>query len=292
MMFVTDHMTIDRPFREQLRLAELGSVPAVLARVGDRLAAWSRTTDTIACDLPNGCASVYIKRYHFPRWSQRFRGTLRGTFFKASRARSEYRVLRLMRDLGIQAVRPIAYGERRVCHFVQSCFLITEAVPDAMPLSAFIQTFGNHRASARAIRFRREILTTLARQVRHMHQAGFVHRDLFWRNVLIRPMPGDRFEFYFLDASVGKRIRMAQRRQDSIVSDIAAMGAVAPHFCSEADQMRFLLEYLGIKRLGEENRRWLRRVQARSDLLRDTELQRLRRGVVFDARMQHAVGAP
>ncbi len=275
-------MTIDPPFRESLRAAGLDRVGGVLDCVGDRLAAWSRTTDAIQLDLPEGHTAVYIKRYHYPRWKQRLRGMFRGTFFKASRARSEYKALRLMRQLGIQGVRPVAYGERRTVHFLRSCFLITEAVPETMSLSAFIQRFGEHRGTSTAVRYRREILTALARQVRHMHQAGFVHRDLFWRNVLIRSLPGGRFEFYFLDASVGKRIRLPQRRQDSIVRDIAAMGAVAPGFCSRADQLRFLLEYLDEKTLSDESRRWLRRVQAHSDMLRPTELERLRRGAVFD----------
>ncbi|HRW52930.1 MAG TPA: lipopolysaccharide kinase InaA family protein, partial [Phycisphaerae bacterium] len=203
------------------------------------------------------------------------------TLFRRSRARSEYHALRLMRRLGIQAVRPVAFGERRILFFVRSCFLITESVPDAMPLSAFIQKFGAHRGTPRSIEIRREILVSLARQVRHMHDAGFVHRDLFWRNVLIRCLPGDRFEFYFLDASVGRWIRMRRRRDDSIVADLAAMGAAAPHFCSKADQLRFLLEYLGVKTLDPENRAWLRRVQTQSDLLRPNELERLRRGRVF-----------
>lgn len=281
-MIVTDHITIDRPFRDSLRRADLDTVTGALTCVGHSLAAWSRTSDTIRYDPGDGSASLYIKRYHYPRWRHRLRAMFRGTLFKASRARSEYRTLRLMRQLGIQAVRPVAYGERRTFHFLRSCFLITEAVPDAMALSIFIQTFGRHRGSSKAVRLRREILLSLARQVRHMHKAGFVHRDLFWRNVLIRSMPGDRFEFYFLDASVGKRIRIPQRRQDNIVRDIAAMGAVAPNFCSRADQLRFLLEYLNTSKLDEDNRRWLRRVQAESDLLRKTELERLKRGIVFE----------
>lgn len=288
-MFMTDHMTIDRPFRDQLGRAKLDSAKAVLACMGDHLAAWSRTSDTIRYDAKND-GVFYIKRYHYPRLVQRIRGMFRGTFFKASRARNEYRALRRMRQLGIQAVRPVAFGERRLFRFIRSCFLITEAVPDAIPLSSFIQTFGEHRGSAQAVCIRREILASLARQVRHMHQSGFVHCDLFWRNVLIRSLPGDRFEFYFLDASVGKRIRIAQRRQDKIVGDIAAMGAVAPHFCSKADQLRFLLEYLQANKLEKEHRRWLRRVQLQSDRLRETELKRLRRGAVFNPPMQEAVG--
>ncbi|MFQ5429839.1 MAG: lipopolysaccharide kinase InaA family protein [Phycisphaerae bacterium] len=281
-MFVRDRMIVDPPFRDTLRQAGLDRVDAVLACTGHGLAAWSRTSDTIRFDMPDGHSRFYIKRHHYPRWRHRLRGAFRGTLFKASRARSEYRALRLMRQLGIQAVRPVAYGERRVGLFVRSCFLITEAVPDVMPLSAFIRTFGEHRASTRTVHFRRQILTALARQIRHMHQAGFIHRDLFWRNVLIRSLPGDRFEFYFLDASVGKRIRMPRRRQEKTIRDIAALGAVAPQFCSKADQLRFLSQYLDIDALDPESHAWLRRVQVRSDLLREGELQRLQRGAVFD----------
>lgn len=280
-MIVLDSMVIDKPYAGMLQRAGLSSVSAVLYKEGEHLAAWSRTTDVIRCDPPGEATSIYIKRYHYPRWRHRLRGMLRGTLFRRSRARSEYRALRLMRQLGIQAVRPVAFGERRLLFFVRSCFLITEAVPDAMPLSTFIQKFGEHRGSPRSIQIRREVLVSLARQVRHMHDAGFVHRDLFWRNVLIRCLPGDRFEFYFLDASVGRWIRLRRRREDSIVADIAAMGAAAPHFCSKADQLRFLLEYLGVRSLDPENRAWLRRVQTQSDLLRPSELERLRRGRVF-----------
>lgn len=287
-MFIRDTMRIDPAYRPLLADAKLDNVEAALACIGDHLAAWSRTSDTIRCDLPDRNISIFIKRYHYPRWRQRFRAMLRGTFFKTSRAMNEYRVLGLMRKLGIQAVRPMACGERRIGHFVRSCFLITEGVPDCMSLSAFIKNFSGHRTSPHAVRLRREILAALARQIRHMHHAGFVHRDLFWRNVLIRSLPRDRFEFYFIDASVGKRIRIQQRRQDSIVRDIAALSALAPDFCSKADQMRFLLEYLDISHLDDENRRWLRRVQKQSNMLRDTELQRLRRGAVFDPVLQEA----
>lgn len=282
MIFARDKLFIDRPFRELLERSRLDSVAAVLACPGDRLAAWSRTSDTIYVTLPDSATGAYIKRYHYPRWRQRIRGMFRGTFFLASRARNEFRILRLMRRLGIQAVRPIAYGERRVGHFVRSCFLITEAVPDAMPLSTFIKKFSDRRETPHAVRARRAILNALARQVRHMHEAGFIHRDLFWRNVLIRCLPDDQFEFYFIDASVGKHFRLPQRRQDNIVRDIAAMGALAPDFCSKADQMRFLLEYLDTDSLGKEDRRWLRAVQRRADVLHEAELIRLNRGLVFD----------
>jgi tRNA A-37 threonylcarbamoyl transferase component Bud32 len=284
-------MLIAPPFRGRLAAAGLNRVGAVLDCFGDRLAAWSRTTDSIWCRLPDRQGAIYVKRYHYPRWRHRLRGALRGTFFRASRARSEYRALAAMRSLGIQAVRPVAYGERRVLHFVRSCFLITEAVPGAMSLTAFIKTFCEHPDARRVRQARLDILTALARQVRHMHEAGFVHRDLFWRNVLIRPVPDERFEFYFIDASVGRRIRIPQRRQESIVRDVAALGVLAPDFCTRTDQLRFLLEYLNTDRLAPDDRRWLRRVQSRSAEYRGAELLRWERGTVFDQPIGEAAEA-
>lgn len=286
-MFETDRMTIDPPFRESLERAGLAHVSSLLTCVGDRLAAWSRTTDTIWRRMGPDDSPIYIKRYHYPRWRQRVRGMFRGTFFRVSRARTEYRALQRMRRLGIHAVRPIACGERRVARFLTSCFLITEAVPHAMPLSSFVKNY-SRRLGPAEIAARREILASLARQVRHMHSAGFVHRDLFWRNVLIRTLPDGGFEFYFLDASVGKRIRLEPWRQDSIVRDIAALGVLAPDFCSTADQMRFLLAYLDKERLDAADRRWLREVQRRSAGLREAEVQRLSRSSVFDPAIREA----
>ncbi len=282
-MFHTDRMVIDPPFRDHLERAGVDTVSAVLACVGDRLAAWSRTTDTIWRRMPEGVSSIYIKRYHYPRWRQRLKGAFRGTFFKSCRARNEYRALRLMRQLGIHAVRPVAYGERRVGHFVRSCFLVTESVPDAVPLSWFVKTFSHRRDGLGAVAARREILTSLARHIRFMHEAGFVHRDLFWRNVLIRSLPDGRFEFYFLDASVGKRIRMQHWRQDSIVRDIAAMGVLAPDFCSRADQLRFIQAYLDSDSLDRADRHWLRAIQTESAFMREAEVRRLERSSVFES---------
>lgn len=294
MIAESSRMRIDPAYRAPLSNAGLATVSAVLGTIGDRLAAWSRTTDTVYAALPGSNLAVYLKRYHYPRFRQRVRLAFRGTLFKASRARAEYRVLASMRKLGIQAVRPIAWGERRRYGLVRSCFLITEAVPEAMSLATFIHTFARGHVSLSAdaaIAVRRNILINLALQVRFMHEAGFVHRDLFWRNVLIRPLPNREFEFYFLDASVGRRIRVKHWRREAIVRDLAALGVMAPEFCSRPDQLRFIRAYLGTDSLGDEERQWLELVQSHSRALRASEEQRMRRQSVFDHIGQSAVGA-
>lgn len=289
-----DHIRIDPPYRAALTEAGLASVEAVLSTLGDRLVAWSKSSDTVYAELPRTNLAVYVKRYHYPRFGQRVRLAFRGSLLRSSRARTEYHVLSKMRRLGVQAVRPIAYGERRRYGFVSSCFFITEAVPEAVSLSTFIQTFARRpdaRPSTEVTRARHAILTNLAQQVRHMHDAGFVHRDLFWRNVLVRPLPNHEFEFYFLDASVGRRIRVRQWRRDSIVGDLAALGVLAPAFCTRADQLRFIRAYLGTDTIGEEERQWMQLVRERAGKYLSSEWLRLQREAIFDRVARAATAA-
>lgn len=281
-MLTGDAIHIDPPFRQRLAAARLDTVARVLACRGQHLAAWSRTSDAVRVDLPDGGGAIFVKRYHYPTFKHRWRGVFRGTFFGVNRARSEFRNLRRMRQLGIHAVRPIACGERRTLHFVRSCFLITEAVPDAMSLATFVQTFHNRPMARSRIHARHEVLRSLAGEIRRMHEAGFVHQDLFWRNVLVRPLSGERFEFYFLDASLGRRIRVPAWRREKIVHDLAALSVLAPDFCTRSDQLRFILTYLGADTLTADDRAWLTEVQRHWGEFREIERQRLRRGRVFE----------
>lgn len=269
-----DHMHIDPAYAETMAKAGLNAVQPVLRCVGDRLAAWSRSTDTIEVFLPDG-ASVFIKRYHYPRWGNRVKGMFRGTFFGRSRVRSEFRVLQAMRRLGIQAVKPVAYGERRALHFLRHCFLITEAVPGSMSLATFAQRQASDNHSRAAFRRRREVLTVLARQIRHMHERRFVHGDLFWRNVLIRMLGEENCEFYFLDAGLGRRTWRRNPHGRRMIEDVAQLAAISPVFCTRADQVRFAKAYLDKPRMDAEALAWMRKVAVRAKEYREHESLRL-----------------
>jgi len=275
-----DMIHTDSAYADSLSRAGLDTVQGVLDCVGDRLTAWSRTTDTVQVYL-EGDASVFVKRYHYPRWKSRLKGMFRGTFFGLSRVRAEFRALQSMRRLGIQAVRPVAYGERRSLHFLHSCFLITEAVPGSASLATYAQQHSGENHSPASFRLRRNIVTELARQVRHMHEQRFVHGDLFWRNVLIRVLGAESCEFYFLDASLGRRVWRKGRERGPVVNDVAELTAIAPVFCSRTDMARFVKTYLDQGRLDADAEAWMARVAERSMAYRKHEAQRLRYNEVF-----------
>ena len=87
-MIYTEHMRADPAYRERLRACGLDTVDKVLARVDGRVAAWSRTTDTLYVPGAGGTPGFYVKRHFFPNWIKRLRGTFRGTFFGMHRGQA------------------------------------------------------------------------------------------------------------------------------------------------------------------------------------------------------------
>jgi len=291
MKLYRDTIFIEAPYESLLEEAGLDHVEKVLKAVGVEVAAWSRTTDTIRVVLgednrwQGGC---FIKRYHYPRWKSRIKAMFRGTFFSKSRARTEYDTLRRMRQLHVPAVRPIAYGERRFLHFVTNCFLITEAVPQSTSLVSFaVGAEENSNGRALSPSERHALIRSLAQQVRLMHDSGFAHGRLFWRNVILRRFPDGLFEFHFLDAAPGKRIWRKHHDQPDVTDDISALRTIAPRFCTRTDMCRFAKTYLDTQKLSRQHAEWLKRIEASSAQYHQHEQYRLEMGRLFYRHAQH-----
>lgn len=268
---------IDPAYRERLAACDLVSVDRILSRTDGRVSAWSRTTDTVYIASPDRSPGFYLKRYYYPRWSNRLRSALRGTLLGPDRGLAETRSLNGMLSRGVPAVRPVAYGERRVGGFVSACFLVTEEVPGAVNLTTFASDQSERPLTPPE---RRQLIAVLAKQVRDMHLSGFVHGQLFWRNILVRYGPLGAPEFFFLDAA--PRRSLARRSfAEGVARDLACLGVSAAPFCSPRERMRFLRCYEAEadaetrrERLGQLNpicERWSRH-----------ELQRIRMNTLFE----------
>ncbi len=272
-MLHTDHMRVDPAYREALRAAGLDRVAHVLGRTDGRVAAWSRTTETLYVPSPGDRPGFFVKRYYYGDWSRRLRGALRGTFVGAHRGLAEYRLLREMRHLGLPAVRPVACGTRRVGHFVVASFLVTEEVPGARNMTSWASDVQAGRLVL-PIATRRAIGRRLARQVARMHAAGFAHGQLFWRNTLIRFDLVGQPEFFFLDVRPRRGGRRMARRPRWWLFELAHLAASALPFSTRTERLRFLHEYYGARRLSPDfkehyreidrlTRRWLAHEQKR-----------------------------
>ncbi len=276
-----DCLRVDPAYQQALRRCGLDSVDNALGRVEGRVAAWSRTTDTLfvaGCDC---CPGFYLKRYFYPRWRNRLRGMLRGTLFGMNRAAAEYAMLADMRRIGVSAVRPVAWGARRIGPVLSACFLITEAVPQARNLTTFARDVQCGRERL-AEPMRAAALLRLARQVAQMHARGLRHGQLFWRNIVIRTEPLGEPEFFFLDARPKPSFAARLLRRCSCEADLAQLAVSAEGFVPRTAALRFLKEYRRARGQDVALAGLIRRVSALSRQWRAHEQKRVRMNDLFD----------
>lgn len=289
---MTEHMRIDPAYRARLRACGLDTVAAVLELVDGHVAAWSRTTDTLRVPGPDDGPGFYVKRYFFPTWSKRLRGTFRGTLFGPHRGRAEYRALNTLRAAGIPAVRPVACGGRRIACFLSACFLITEEVPDAENLTRFaLEVAAGRRRLPSAQRDR--LLRTLAENLAALHAAGCSHGNLFWRNVLIRDGPDGRPEFFFLDPRPWRAWERLTPGVPGWLRELAQVAVSARPFTTRTERLRFVRHYLhsgdekGLAppRIGADAGDWkatVRHIDALADRWQHHEERRIHMTRLFD----------
>jgi hypothetical protein len=280
-VFCREQMRTDPAYAERLCACGLDTVAKVLERVDGRIAAWSRTTDTLFVPGAEGTPGFYVKRHFFPTWVKRWRGTLRGTFFGMHRGQAEYRALNAMRALGIPAVRPVAYGARRIAHYLAACFLITEEVPDARNLTAFgADAVAGRIPLSRAQR--RALLDALADQLAALHATGCSHGNLFWRNVLVRHGPGGRPEFFFLDAQPLRSWQRLGRNGLWRLHELAQITVSALPFTTRSERLRFIHRYLGDSLLLPALKEQLRLIEHQARSWQQHELRRIRMTRLFE----------
>jgi tRNA A-37 threonylcarbamoyl transferase component Bud32 len=103
----------------------------------------------------------------------------------------------------------------------------------------------NPRSDAR----KRELVRQIARLVRRFHRAGFYHRDLYLCHIFVREERGN-FALYLIDLQRVRQKRPGQVGRRWLVKDLAALNYSAPAgIITRTDRMRFVRDYLGLKRL-------------------------------------------
>lgn len=277
----TDQMRIDPAYLQRVQACGLDSVERVLSRTEGRVAAWSRSTETLYVAGGEGEPGFYVKRYYYPTWHKRLRGMFRGTFFGTHRGRAEYHLLLEMRGLGLPTVRPVAYGARRIGHFVAACFLITEEVPAARNLTSFA---GDVREGRIALDYaqRDRLLKRLAHQVAELHAARFAHGQLFWRNILVRFDPIGQPEFFFLDVRPRHGGRQIGRKGRWWIYDLCHLAVSAEPFTTRTEQMRFLAEYFEARHVSPEFKRRMPEIARLARRWTKHEQQRIKMNDLFE----------
>ncbi|MEM7362592.1 MAG: lipopolysaccharide kinase InaA family protein [Pseudomonadota bacterium] len=186
----------------------------------------------------------YVKVYHLAgRYLRRFLGR--------SRVAAEWQNQRYFESLKVPTARVVAFAETQD----RRGAIVTEEVTDSVDLWTLAQqsphVFNDRRWCA-------QVIWKLANHTRSLHDAGFIHFDLKWRNILVTKVDPD---VRIIDCPLGRRFRKsALLYRRGVIKDLACLDRVARFYVSRSQRLRFFLYYRKHSTLTADDKRLLRAV--------------------------------
>ena len=178
----------------------------------------------------------YVKRYHAA--GKGFR-----RYFGRSRIRAEWENLITFSRLGVPTPKIVGYGQRVECGRFKCGALITEEIVNSIDLAALVKT---QPAILQDKRWRLSVMDQIAEYTRIIHDAGYVHGNLNWRNILVTL--SEQPQVYFIDCPAGG-LRRGRRLHRDKLNDLVFLDKLGRIHLRLTDQLRFYKRYQRIKKL-------------------------------------------
>lgn len=210
---------------------DFASLEAVFALQGERL-----TSDPLSevIRIERNGVRYYVKRY----WGA---GKGLRRFIGRPRVKAEWQNLELFRRWGIPTAPVVAYGLERHGGQFRRGALITRELEQTQDLALLANTLD---ARLRDRGWVQEISLQAADATRTMHEHGFAHNDLKWRNLLVDPQR----RLYLIDCPTGS-FWWGPFLQHRIIKDLACLDKVGKYHLSRTQRLRFYLQYVQRERL-------------------------------------------
>lgn len=198
----------------------------------DPVSASYTTTSNYRFTLSSG-EVVYFKRYIYRRFKFKY-------WLQPSKAAVEAAGYHDLKNLGINTIQTLAYGEKRRFGLLRATFIITLGIPDTIELDKYLaQKWCNYNYT-RKQKILNTIQPLLIKQLQKAHSAGFFHWDLKLRNILLQERH-NTMNLFWIDCP-RSRIKKPHHLA-SIVEDIYCLSRVGIRVLTPGQRMRFLLDY-------------------------------------------------
>ncbi|MEH6686034.1 MAG: lipopolysaccharide kinase InaA family protein [Halopseudomonas sabulinigri] len=170
------------------------------------------------------------------------------------RIQAEWENLLNFQAWGIPTAPVVAFGsERQGGAFVRGA-LITEELAETRDL-ADVAKAGDPRLHNRV--WVRHVSRQIACATRMMHDQGFTHNDLKWRNILVDERPNSRV--YLIDCP-GGTFWWGPMLRYRVIKDLACLDKLAKRYLSRSQRLAFYKDYLGKPRLNAEDKKQIRAI--------------------------------
>lgn len=154
-------------------------------------------------------ASFYIKQYT----TRHYRDAIKSVFSQ-SKARKEWNKGHEVLNHHMLTAEPVAVGEKRNFGILKDCYIISKAIPNAVPVRELL--FAAQQPSSGYDPSRKNtIMKNLISYVRTIHDCGIDHGELHAENILVDA--GDITVFYLIDLGRTKfrrKVTVSRRIQE------------------------------------------------------------------------------
>ncbi len=208
-------------------LGNLGEWPFLEA--GEKLAVGGN--DVFRVSTPKG--TVIFKRY---RLSLGWR-----YFMRPGRSAGEWAGLNAMEKVNIPVPERIGFGEDRRFGRLVGGYIITWELESTMDLATFALEVWHAMEPPEKQTVLREIRSKLFALVKRAHDNNLFHRDLIWRNILVRKEPGG-YLLWFIDCPRLKNSRI--NRSYLRMSDLSCLAKLALSVLTVTERYRSLLIFM------------------------------------------------
>ena len=189
---------------------------------------------------------IYLKRHAHPGVGERLmRWVKNGS--RALAALYDFDASLALSQIGIPVARPLAWGGERHWLGGQRSFVMLEELPQADSLERLLPEWEKNKSRYHTLRNKKGLIEQIARQVRHMHDSGLFHRDLYLAHLFLSKDRLGQERICLIDLQRVFRPRFCRRRWQ--VKDLAQLMYSSLPFVNKSDKLRFLQSYFGSSKL-------------------------------------------
>lgn len=190
-----------------------------------------------------------------------------------SRSRRAWCVAYALLNRDVPTARPLAVLERRAGPFVLDSVLVTEALPGAIDLEAYLRREHERRGRRGWAALKRGLAPLLAAHVRRLAERGFAHRDCKASNVLVRD--AGELRLLWIDLDGVRRVgRVSTQAEHQALARLHVSLLSLPGL-TRTDRVRFLKAYLA--RFGAPTTAWREAWAQTGEIVRRKLANRARR---------------
>jgi tRNA A-37 threonylcarbamoyl transferase component Bud32 len=150
---------------------------------------------------------------------------------------NEWKTALHLKELNVPTYSPVAFGIEKKYGLIKKIYFISEKIPNAVTVEEFLT-----KNKSLSIESRKSLIKSFSDFILTVHQAGVLHMDFHWKNILVSQNLEGKYQFYLIDldkVKLKKEIPVTQR-----ISNLAILNTSFYQSCSVRDRVYFLNNYL------------------------------------------------